>query len=174
MANTVESIVRITGILEDIGAFRGTHFPNGSDDDLDFEVGLRQMVVLHPDTDMHDWSSCRARVMDWSCDEGYDYETVENATLKLYIDSAWNEPIDWFQGIVSLHPELSFDISWACYEDLFAGELHGAGGVVTKHECRSDDTLTDEDKFVLGLIDSLDDEAPSPNGWGVIDTDGGE
>lgn len=158
MANYVESIVRITGILEDIGAFRGTHFPHGSDGDLDFEVGLRQMVVMHPQTTLNDWSDCRARVTDWSCDEGICQmsDTVENATMTMYIDSAWNEPIDWFQGIVALHPELSFDISWAGYDDDFVGELHGAGGVVTKHECRSDDSLTDEDKFILGLIDSLD------------------
>ena len=158
MANYVESIVRVHGIFEDVSAFRGKHFPNGSEGALDFEVGLRQMVVMHPDTDMHDWSDCRARVTDWMCDELGQSGIGMDATLTLYIDSAWNEPIDWFKGIVALHPELSFDISWAGYEDEFVGELDGAGGVVTKHECRSDDSLTDEDKFILGLIDSLDEE----------------
>jgi hypothetical protein len=179
MANYVDSIVRVRGILEDIGAFRSTHFPNGSEGALDFEVGLRQMVVMHPDTDLHDWSDCHARVTDWMCDEGICHmtDTVEDATLTLYIDSAWNEPIDWFKGIVALHPELSFDISWVCYEDEFVGELHGSNGIVTKHECRCVDSLTDEDKFILGMIDSLDDEddeTPAPKGWDVIDTDGGE
>lgn len=158
MANYVESIVRVRGIFEDVSAFRGKHFPNGSEGALDFEVGLRQMVVMHPETDMHDWSDCRARVTDWMCDELGQSGLGMDATLTLYIDSAWNEPIDWFRGIVALHPELSFDISWAGYEDEFVGELHGAGGVVTKHETRSDDELTQEDKFILGLIDSVDEE----------------
>lgn len=157
MANTVESVVRISGLLEHTGAFLGLHFPSGSDGDLDTSLGLNKMRELHPDY-AHTFSDAGAWVSDWTCDEGICHmtDTVEDATLTLYVESRWNEPIDWLQGIIALHPELTFDISWAGYEDQFVGELHGKNGEVTKHETRCDEDLTDEDKFVLGLIDSLD------------------
>jgi hypothetical protein len=155
MANTCESVVRITGLLEHISAFRGLHFPNGSDGDLDTTLGLNKMRELHPDY-AHVFSDAGAWVSDWTCDEVGQSGLGLDAQMTMYVDSRWNEPIDWLQGIIFMHPELTFDITWAGYEDQFVGELHGSGGVVTKHQIRCDEDLTDEDKFVLGMIDSLD------------------
>jgi hypothetical protein len=155
MANTVESVVRIIGLSETIGAFRGIHFPNGSDGDLDTSIGLNKMREMHPEY-AHVFSDAGAWVSDWTFDEVGQSGLGLDAQMTMYVDSRWNEPIDWLQGIIALHPDLTFDISWAGYEDQFVGELHGSNGEVTKHETRCDEDLTDEDKFVLGLIDSLD------------------
>lgn len=155
MANICESVVRICGLQEDISAFRGLHFPNGSEADLDTSIGLNKMRELHPDY-AHTFSDAGAHVTDWMCDEVGQSGLGLDATLTLYIDSRWNEPVDWFQGIVALHPELSFDITWQEYNEQFVGELEGTKGEVTKHVVRCDEDLTEEDKFVLGLIDSLD------------------
>lgn len=142
MANTCKSIVRIIGLAESIDSFRGIHCPDGI---LDTSIGLNKMRELHPDY-AYTFSDADARLMDYM---------HEDATLTLYVDSSWNEPIDWLQGIIALHPELTFDVSWAGYEDQFVGDLQGTNGVVTKHQIRCEDDLTEEDRFILGMEDDV-------------------
>ena len=154
MANTCESVVRISGLQEDISAFRGLHFPNGSDGDLDTSLGLNKMRELHPEY-AHVFSDAGAHVTDWTCDEVGQSGLGLDASLVMYIDSRWNEPIDWLQGIVALHPELSFDISWMGYDDDFVGELEGSKGEVTKHVVRCGEELTAEDRFLMGYEEEV-------------------
>ena len=159
MANTCESIVRVVGLSEGISSFIGLHFPKGITGGLDTSAGLTKMREMHPDY-AHVFSDAGAWLTDWMYDEVGQSGLGLDATITLYIDSRWNEPIDWMQGVVALHPDLTFDISWQSYDDEFVGELHASNGLVTKHEVRSGEELTEDDKFVLGIEDKAEEDEP--------------
>jgi len=108
-------------------------------------------------------SACGAVLTD------FDYKVSDSsvkpfyeASLFLYIDSRWNEPIDWFKVIVARHADVTFDISWVQAADLFAGGLQGVAGLITNHECRSGDELTDDDYWIMGIERDDEDEAQEP------------
>jgi hypothetical protein len=140
MANTCESIVRIYGSVDSVQSFKTEHVSG----DLSF--------VYFDDVLVDGESSCGAVLTDIdhqvTVPVGY---APYGASLTLYVNSRWNEPIDWFRAIVARHKDLSFDISWVQAADLFAGSFEGSDGLVTKHESRSGDTLTDDDYWEMGI-----------------------
>ena len=149
MANICESIVRVYGTVQLVLAFKTEH------------VSGDLSSVYFDDVLVDGESSCGAvltdldhHVMDPSVNAPYE------ASLMLYVDSRWNEPIDWFRAIVARHKDLTFDISWVQAADLFAGGLEGVDGLISKHECRSGDELTDDDYFIMGI--DREDDASDP------------
>jgi len=140
MANTCESIVRIYGSVDSVQSFTTEH------------VSGDLSSVCFDDVLVDGESSCGAVLTD------IDHQVMVpigyapyGASLTLYVDSRWNEPIDWFKAIVARHKDLTFEISWVQAADLFAGSLEGVDGLVTKHECRSGDELTDDDYWEMGI-----------------------
>jgi len=148
MANSVESVVRLYGSVSSISLFEKVHM-NEAKDDVLFERFLGEGE-----------SSCGAYVCDACYREGADAQPYE-ASLYLYIDSRWGEPMDWFRKIVALHHDLTFEISWSSAESLFVGSLDGVDGLVTKEEHRSDRELTVNDLFIMGIGDCEACECPS-------------
>jgi hypothetical protein len=146
MANTCESVVRISGLKERLENFRSVHIINENGTDvIDASVGLSRYKA---DTG-YEGSSCGLVLTDSDLHEYEDSSILP--TLNLYIDSRWNEPHDWFRGIVSLYPELSFDINWGQAADLFAGTLVASNGEITELSVREDDQLTEEDLWLMGV-----------------------
>lgn len=138
MANTCESVVWIYGSVPSISAFRNAHFPS-DDSPNDFSRYLGEGE-----------SDCGAMLMDSNYYEGSHAQPYE-ASYALYIDSRWNEPMDWFRMIIAKHQDLTFEIRWGSAESLFAGHLEGVDGLVTKEEHRSDRDLTEDDLWLMGL-----------------------
>lgn len=149
MANTCESIVRVYGTVQSVLSFKQEHV-SGDLSSIDFDrlLGDGESACGAVLTDIDH------QVMDLSVNAPYE------ASLMLFVDSRWNEPIDWFRAIVARHADLTFDISWVQAADLFAGGLEGVDGLISKHECRSGDELTDDDYFILGI--DRDDEDSDP------------
>lgn len=145
MANTCESVVRIFGLKERLDNFRSVHIVG---EKLDASVGLARYKA---DTG-YEGSCCGLRLMDT---DQHEYEDSSN--LNLYIDSRWNEPHDWFRGIVSLHADLTFDITWTQAADLFAGTMVASNGEIIDLSIRDEDQLTDDDYFLMGI--ERDEEA---------------
>lgn len=145
MANVTESVVRITGLKERLDNFYSVHvITDGTKlGDIDTTVGLAR---FKSDTGK-DGSCCGARLTD------FDNQTQDRVDprIVLYIDSRWNEPIDWFYGLVSLHPELTFDINWGNANDLIAGSLIAKNGEVITLEYRDEDQLMEEDLWLMGV-----------------------
>lgn len=149
MANTCESIVRVYGTVEAVGLFKKDHVSvDESTVDFDRFLGDGESACGAVLTDIDH------TIMDPFGNAPYE------ASLYLYVDSRWNEPIDWFNVIVARHADVTFDISWVQAADLFAGELIGVAGVVTKHECRSGDELTDGDYWVMGIDRDAEEDEP--------------
>ncbi len=138
MANIVESVVRLYGSASSISLFERVHM-NEAKDDVFFERFLGDGE-----------SSCGAHVCDVCYREGVDAQPYD-ASLYLYIDSRWGEPMDWFRKVIAIHHDITFDISWGSAEGLFAGSLEGVDGLVSKEEHRSDRELTDDDLFIMGV-----------------------
>jgi len=138
MANTCESVVRIYGSAPLVLSFMETHLPS-DDSPNDFSRFLGEGE-----------SDCGAMLMDSNYSEGLSAQPYE-ANLYLYIDSRWNEPMDWFRMIIAKHDDLTFDISWGSAESLFAGHIEGVGGLVTKEAHRSDRDLTEDDLWLMGV-----------------------
>ena len=146
MANTCESVVRISGLKERLDNFLSVHIiKEDKRDVIDTSVGLARYKA----DGGHEGSCCGLVLMD-SMMNVYTDPSI-NPDLTLYIDSRWNEPRDWFSGIVSLHPELSFNISWGQAADLFAGSLLASNGEITEIDVRSEDELTEEDLWLMGV-----------------------
>lgn len=147
MANTCESIVRIYGSVDSVQSFKTEHVSVTS------PVGFERLLGDGE-------SSCGAVLTD------IDHQVMPlgiapyGASLTLYVNSRWNEPIDWFQMLVARHKDLTFDISWVQAADMFAGSLEGVDGLVTKLDCRSGDTLTDDDYWEMGI--NREDDASDP------------
>jgi hypothetical protein len=140
MANICESIVRVYGTVQLVLAFKTEH------------VSGDLSSVYFDDVLVDGESSCGAvltdldhQVMDPSVNAPYE------ASLMLYVDSRWNEPIDWFRAIVARHKDLTFDISWVQAADLFAGGLEGVDGLISKESHRSDRELLVDDLFCMGV-----------------------
>jgi hypothetical protein len=150
----VASDVRICGSSEHLDAFRNRHFPNGFDGGLDFEIGLEKNREMYP-TCASGASACYASVTDWSYSDVSQADTGFDKQLTLYIDSKYNEPIDWFEGVIALHPELRFDIFFRCYAEMAVGEILASNGEITSCEERQHDDLTEEDRVCWGNL--LDD-----------------
>ena len=138
MANSVDSIVRLYGSVPSLNAFTAKHM-NETKTDVLFERYLGEGE-----------SSCGAYVCDIDYREGINAQPYD-ANLYLYLDSRWNEPMDWFRKVIAMHDDITFDISWHSAESLFAGSLEGVDGLVTKEEHRSDRELTDDDLFIMGV-----------------------
>lgn len=146
MANTCESVVRISGLKERLDNFLSVHIiKEDKCDVIDTSVGLARYKA----DGGHEGSCCGLVLMD-SMMNVYANPSID-PDLTLYIDSRWNEPRDWFSGIVSLHPELSFNISWGQAADLFAGSLLASNGEITEIDVRSEDELTEEDLWLMGV-----------------------
>lgn len=150
----VESDVRIFGSSEHLDAFRNRHFPNGFDDGLDFEIGLEKNREMYPDS-ASGASACYAVVKDWSYSDVSQPDTGFDKQLTLYIDSKYNEPIDWFEGVIALHPELRFDIYFRCLSEEAVGEIRASNGKFTSYEERQYDDLNEEDRVYWSYL--LDD-----------------
>ena len=149
MANTCESVVRISGLKERLDNFIAVNIADllvkSGRQVIDVSVGLARYKA---DTGC-EGGCCGLRLMDWNMNV---YEgTSITPDLTLYIDSSWDAPIDWFRGIVSLYPELSFDINWGQAEDLFAGSLLASNGEITELSIRTEDELTEEDLWLMGV-----------------------
>lgn len=142
MANTCDSVVRISGLKERLENFRSVHIVDGQ---IDVSVGLARYKA---DTG-YEGSCCGLRLMDIDQHEYEDSSILPH--LNLYIDSRWNEPHDWFRGIVSLHTDLTFDITWTQAADLFAGTMVASNGEITELSVRDEDQLTDDDYFIMGI-----------------------
>lgn len=146
MANTCESVVRISGLKERLDNFLSVHIiKEDKREVIDASVGLSRYKA---DTG-YEGSCCGLVLTDSNVNVYADPSITPDLTL--YIDSRWNEPRDWFSGIVSLHPELSFDINWGQAADLFAGTLVASNGEITELSVRSAEELTEEDLWLLGV-----------------------
>jgi hypothetical protein len=146
MANTCESVVRISGLKERLDNFCSVHITQENKRDvIDASVGLARYKA---DIGV-DGGSCGLVLMDSNMNVYGDSSITPDLTL--YIDSRWDAPIDWFRGIVSLHPELSFDINWGQAADLFAGTLVASNGEITELSIRTEDELTEEDLWLMGV-----------------------
>lgn len=146
MSNPCESVVRISGLRERLDNFLSVHIMQENKCDvIDASVGL-----AHYKADGgYEGGSCGLVLMDFYMNVYADPSVTPDLTL--YIDSRWSEPIDWFKGIVSLHPELSFDINWGQAADLFAGSLVASNGEITEISVRCEDELIEEDLWLMGV-----------------------
>lgn len=146
MANTCESVVRISGLKERLDNFLSVHIiQENKCDVIDASVGLARYKA----DGGYEGGSCGLVLMDSNMNVYADPSITPDLTL--YIDSRWSEPIDWFKGIVSLHPELSFNINWGQAADLFAGSLVASNGEITEISVRTEDELTEEDLWLMGV-----------------------
>ena len=146
MANTCESVVRISGLKERLDNFLSVHIiQENKCDVIDASVGLARYKA----DGGYEGGSCGLVLTDSNMNVYADPSVTPDLTL--YIDSRWSEPIDWFKGIVSLHPELSFDINWGQAADLFAGSLVASNGEVTEISIRTEDELTEEALWLMGV-----------------------
>lgn len=146
MANTCESVVRISGLKERLDNFLSVHIiQENKCDVIDASVGLARYKA----DGGYEGGSCGLVLTDSNMNVYADPSVTPDLTL--YIDSRWSEPIDWFKGIVSLHPELSFDINWGQAADLFAGSLVASNGEITEISIRTEDELTEEDLWLMGV-----------------------
>lgn len=146
MANTCESVVRISGLKERLDNFLSVHIiQENKREIIDVSVGLERYKA---DTGC-EGGCCGLRLMDSNMNVYTDPSISPDLTL--YIDSSWDAPIDWFRGIVSLYPELSFDINWGQANDMFAGSLLASNGEITELSIRTEDELTEEDLWLMGV-----------------------
>jgi hypothetical protein len=93
------------------------------------------------------------------------FETGDNIPL-VYdhdADTIWVKR-GWLKEVAAKYPHLSFGLNAHSYDDDYVIEMEWANGKLTSGSarCGASDTLTDDDKFILGFEDEDEDEDEGP------------
>ena len=183
MANWCENILHVDGELSLVKAWQERHMKSGQID----------LSICDPHSDL------RCRTCDVSLVEEQTVSVTDDgvqtqaptAQLSVFMDTTYNPPSDWFEQMVSEHPELSFDMYYAEPGMGIFGDYEASEGVVTKEEHRDSEDMSENDHMWLGnpccsqcglFYEDGEDacthcghveelETSAPNGWGVVETE---
>lgn len=120
------------------------------EDDAQYKERMSENIRLYGAEDWYKW-----RIDNWGTKwDARDtwVEKLDDQNLNVRFSTAWSPPIDWFEKIIPMYPQLNFDLIFDEESQDYCGRLTGTNGEI-ELEVGKPYFTDEEDKIVIYDMD---------------------